>query len=261
MALLDVRHLVKRYRIHGLGGSRDLVACDDISISIERGETLGLVGESGSGKTTLSRCLMRLVEPTSGEVSFDGINVLGLKGRDLRNLRRRIQIVHQDPYSSLDPLMRIGRIIGLPLRLLMGMNAREARARTEALLSEVGLTPAQADVFPHQLSGGQRQRVAIARALSLEPDLLIADEPVSALDVSVQAQVLNLLLRLQRERGLAMLFISHDIAVVDHMSDRIIVMQSGGIVEQGSAEAVTTAPKHEYTRMLLAARPHAPFLS
>jgi ABC-type glutathione transport system ATPase component len=256
MALLEVSQLAKRYRLRG--GAGVVKAVDGVSLSIARGETLGLVGESGSGKTTVSRCLMRLVEPTEGSIRFDGGDVLALRGRGLAALRRRMQIVHQDPYSSLDPLMRIGRIIGLPLRLLRGMDRDTARARTAALLSEVGLSPHHAEAFPHELSGGQRQRVAIARALSLEPDLLIADEPVSALDVSVQAQVLNLLLRLQRERGLAMLFISHDIAVVDHMSDRVIVMQHGRIVEEGPTEQVVTRPQHDYTRMLLAARPRPP---
>jgi ABC-type glutathione transport system ATPase component len=256
MALLEVTQLFKRYRLRG--GAGVVKAVDGVSLSIARGETLGLVGESGSGKTTVSRCLMRLIEPSGGDIRFDGADVLAQRGRDLSALRRRMQIVHQDPYSSLDPLMRIGRIIGLPLRLLRGMDRDAARARTADLLAEVGLSAHHADAFPHELSGGQRQRVAIARALSLEPDLLIADEPVSALDVSVQAQVLNLLLRLQRERGLSMLFISHDIAVVDHMSDRIVVMQHGRIVEEGSAAQVTEQPVHEYTRLLLAARPRPP---
>jgi oligopeptide transport system ATP-binding protein len=201
---------------------------------------------------------MRLVEPSEGQVLFDGSDVRALDARALRRFRRRMQIVHQDPYSSLDPLMRIDRTLAAPLRHVLGLDARATEARMVSLLEEVGLNASHRLAYPHELSGGQRQRVAIARALSLNPEFIIADEPTSALDVSIQAQVLNLLLRLQRDHGLAMLFISHDISLVAHMSDRIAVMQKGVFVETGAAQELVAQPQHPYTRSLLAARPHRP---
>jgi ABC-type oligopeptide transport system ATPase subunit len=255
--MLDVVQLRKVYRARVMGGL-PVAAVDGVSFSVGRGETLGLVGESGCGKSTLSRCLMRLVEPTEGRVLFDGSDVRTLDARALRRFRRRMQIVHQDPYSSLDPLMRIDRTLAAPLRHVLGLDARATEARMLSLLEEVGLNASHRLAYPHELSGGQRQRVAIARALSLNPEFIIADEPTSALDVSIQAQVLNLLLRLQRDHGLAMLFISHDISLVAHMSDRIAVMQKGVFVETGAAQELVAQPQHPYTRSLLAARPHRP---
>ena len=258
--MLVVTGLRKVYRARVPGGA-PVAAVDGVSFTVAVGETLGLVGESGCGKSTLSRCLMRLVEPSGGRVLFAGTDVRALSSGALRAFRRRMQIVHQDPYSSLDPLMRIDRTLTAPLRHVLGLEPRAAEQRMMALLEEVGLNAAHRLAYPHELSGGQRQRVAIARALSLKPEFIIADEPTSALDVSIQAQVLNLLLRLQRDRGLAMLFISHDISLVAHMSDRIAVMQSGRFVETGAAAAVIAHPQHPYTRSLLAARPHRPPVS
>jgi ABC-type oligopeptide transport system ATPase subunit len=253
--MLEVSALRKVYRARVPGGP-PVAAVDGVSFTVRVGETLGLVGESGCGKSTLSRCLMRLVEPTEGRVVFGGTDVRALGTSALRLFRRRMQIVHQDPYSSLDPLMRIDRTLGAPLRHVLGLDARAAEARMLELLEEVGLDARHRLAYPHELSGGQRQRVAIARALSLNPEFIIADEPTSALDVSVQAQVLNLLLRLQRDHGLAMLFISHDITLVAHMSDRIAVMQSGRFVEAGPTDQVIERAANPYTRSLLAARAH-----
>ena len=253
--MLSVTDLRKVYRARVPGGPA-VTAVDGVSFSVEVGQTLGLVGESGCGKSTLSRCLMRLVEPTAGRVMFGDTDVRALDARALRAFRRRMQIVHQDPYSSLDPLMRIDRTLSAPLRHVLGLDARAAEARMLELLEEVGLDARHRLAYPHELSGGQRQRVAIARALSLNPEFIIADEPTSALDVSVQAQVLNLLLRLQRDHGLAMLFISHDITLVAHMSDRIAVMQSGRFVEAGPTDQVIERAENPYTRSLLAARAH-----
>jgi ABC-type oligopeptide transport system ATPase subunit len=255
--MLEVSALRKIYRARVPGGA-PVAAVDGVSFTVGVGETLGLVGESGCGKSTLSRCLMRLVEPSDGRVSFDGTDVRALGSGALRLFRRRMQIVHQDPYSSLDPLMRIDRTLAAPLRHVLGLDARATETRMLALLEEVGLNATHRLAYPHELSGGQRQRVAIARALSLNPEFIIADEPTSALDVSIQAQVLNLLLRLQRDHGLAMLFISHDISLVAHMSDQIAVMQAGKFVETGAAQQVIAHPQHPYTRSLLAARPHRP---
>ena len=255
--MLEVTDLLKVYRARGPGGAH-FNAVDRVSLRVAKGETLGLVGESGCGKSTLSRCLMRLVEPTDGRIVFDGVDVRALNAKALRAFRRRMQIVHQDPYSSLDPLMRIDRILAAPLLHVLRMGRAAVESRLVQLLEEVGLNASHRLAYPHELSGGQRQRVAIARALSLDPEFIIADEPTSALDVSIQAQVLNLLLRLQREHGLAMLFISHDIALVAHMSDHIAVMQSGRFVETGVAADVVGRARHAYTRALLEARPHKP---
>jgi peptide/nickel transport system ATP-binding protein len=230
-------------------------AVDGVSFAIGRGETLGLVGESGCGKTTTGRAILRLVEPTGGRVRLDGEDMGGLSGEALRARRRLAQIVFQDPFSSLNPRHRVRDILRAPLDI-HGVGDRAAReARVIALMEQVGLRADQANDFPHQFSGGQRQRIGIARALALEPKLIVCDEPVSALDVSVQAQIMNLLRRLQRESGLAYLFISHDLRVVRHMSHRIAVMYAGGIVEIGDAASVFDAPLHPYSEALLASAP------
>jgi ABC-type microcin C transport system duplicated ATPase subunit YejF len=228
-------------------------AVDDVSFDVRPGETLALVGESGSGKTTIGRAVLRLIEPSAGSVRFEGSDVLALRGEELRAVRRRMQVVFQDPFGSLDPRQRIGAIVAEGLIIHRLCLARERRGRSAALLERVGLAADLLDRFPHELSGGQRQRVGIARALAVEPRLVVLDECVSALDVSVQAQVLNLLRDLQDERGLAYLFISHDLAVVRHMAGRVAVLRAGRLVEQGAAHAVFASPAHEYTRRLLAA--------
>jgi len=231
-------------------------AVDDVSLAIAPGETLGLVGESGCGKTTLGRAIVRLVEPTAGTVSLEGTNLTGLSGSALRAQRRKIQMIFQDPYGSLNPRMTVEDIVGEALdihELAKGQAAR--RERVAELLQAVGLDATYAQRYPHEFSGGQRQRIGIARALAVEPRLIVCDEPVSALDVSVQAQIINLLQDLQQQRGIAYLFIAHDLAVVEHMSDEIIVMNRGRVVEQGPAEQICDNPQHEYTRKLLAAVP------
>ncbi|MDA0632657.1 ABC transporter ATP-binding protein [Nonomuraea sp. MCN248] len=224
-------------------------AVDGVTLTVDRGETLAIVGESGSGKSTLARCVARLAQPTSGSVRLDGVELATLSRRRLRPLRPRFQLVFQDPSTSLNPRWTIEQIVREPLRL-QGVPGDVPR-----LLAEVGLDPGLAGRRPHQLSGGQRQRVGIARALALSPDLLILDEPVTALDVSVQAQIINLLLRLQEERGLGYLFISHDLAVVSAVAHRIAVMHSGRLVETGPAERILGRPEHDYTRALVAAVP------
>jgi ABC-type oligopeptide transport system ATPase subunit len=257
MPLLQVRHLVKEFgRRRSLLRKASMVrAVDDVSFSIEEGETFGLVGESGSGKTTTGRCILRLVEPTSGEVQFRGENVLQFSRSRMRAARRDMQIVFQDPYSSLNPRMRVGAIVEEPL-VIHRMGSRvERRARVEELFALVGLDPSQLSRYPHQFSGGQRQRIGLARALALNPSLVIADEPVSALDVSVQAQVINLLMDLQQRLKLTYLFIAHDLRLVRHICDRVAVMYLGRIVEMGRTERLFEAPAHPYTRALLSAIP------
>lgn len=233
-------------------------AVDDVSFFVRRGETLGLVGESGCGKTTVGRTILRLIPNSGGSVRFDGRDVLTAGALDLRNLRREMQIIFQDPGGSLNPRMRVGRIIGEPLEVHgLTKSPDETRARVEELLVKCGLWKQAADRYPHEFSGGQRQRIGIARALSLEPRLIVCDEPTSALDVSIQSQILNLLGDLQEEMGLSYLFISHDMAVIHHICDRIAVMYNGKIVEEGSRDAIINAPKHEYTQALLSAVPEA----
>jgi peptide/nickel transport system ATP-binding protein len=257
MALLDVRHLVKEFsRKHGLFRAASAIrAVDDVTFSIEQGETFGLVGESGSGKTTTGRCILRLIEPTSGEVEFRGENVLRFTRSRMRQARREMQIVFQDPYSSLNPRMRVGDIVLEPLIIHRVGTKVERRARVEELFQLVGLDPAQTARYPHQFSGGQRQRIGLARALALNPSLIIADEPVSALDVSVQAQVVNLLMELQQRLHLTYLFIAHDLRLVRHICSRVAVMYRGRIVEMGVTDSLFASPAHPYTRALLSAIP------
>jgi oligopeptide transport system ATP-binding protein len=259
MALVEVSHLVKQF-VGGRGfGRRPTIvrAVDDVSFSIEEGETFGLVGESGSGKTTIGRCLLRLVEPTSGSVRFRGEDVLAFSSQRLREARRQMQIVFQDPYSSLNPRMRAREIIEEPLIIHRFGNSTERRRRVAELLTLVGLDLSHLDRYPHQFSGGQRQRIGLARSLALNPSLLILDEPVSALDVSVQAQVINLLADLQRQLGLTYLFIAHDLRLVEHICNRLVVMYLGKVVELGPVPSLFDTPRHPYTRALLSAVPVA----
>jgi oligopeptide transport system ATP-binding protein len=257
MPLVEVSHLVKRFvRDGGLFRKGTVVAAvDDVSFAIEEGETFGLVGESGSGKTTTGRCMLRLVEPTSGAVRFRGEDVLAFSSRRMREARRQMQIVFQDPYSSLNPRMKARQIVEEPLVIHRLGNRAARRARVAELFRLVGLDPAHLERYPHQFSGGQRQRIGLARALALNPSFLILDEPVSALDVSVQAQVVNLLMDLQEQLKLTYLFIAHDLRLVEHICSRVAVMYLGKIVEMGSAAALFDAPQHPYTRALLSAIP------
>lgn len=255
--LVEVRHLVKHFA-QGDGWLRRgtvVRAVDDVSFAIGEGETFALVGESGSGKSTLGRCILRLVEPTAGEVWFRGEHVLGLSAARMRAARREMQMIFQDPYSSLNPRMRVRAIVEEPLVIHRFGSTAARRARVVELFELVGLEPAHLDRYPHEFSGGQRQRIGLARALALNPSFVIADEPVSALDVSIQAQVINLLMDLQARLKLTYLFIAHDLRLVRHIADRVAVMYMGKIVEVGPTAALFETPRHPYTRALLSAVP------
>ena len=259
MALVEIRDLTKTYfgngSLFGGGAQREVRAVDRVSLDIHAGETLGLVGESGSGKSTLGRLALRLLEPTSGSVHFDGRDLLAASSGDLRRIRRHMQIIFQDPFGSLDPRFRVEDIIAEPLIIHEALSKQARRVRVTELLRAVGLDESAMPRYPHEFSGGQRQRIGIARALALRPKFIVADEPVSALDVSVGAQVVNLLAQLQREFGLTYLFISHSMPVVRYLATRIAVMYRGKIVEQGTTEQITGRPQNSYTQSLLAATP------
>ncbi len=249
--LLEATGLVKEY-----GGTR---VVDGVSLAVQRGETLGLVGESGSGKSTVARMMLRLVEPTAGSVRFDGVDVLAAGARELRGLRRRMQMVFQDPFAALNPKMRVRQIVAEPFAIQGGFARAEVRARVLELLEDVGLEGDVLERYPHEFSGGQRQRINIARALALRPEFVALDEPVSALDVSVGAQVINLLKDLQRRHGLTYLFISHSMPLVRYLCDRVAVMERGRLVEVGDAVEVCERPREAYTQRLVAATPELPW--
>jgi len=257
--LLEVTGLVKHFPVkRGLLIDREVDrvrAVDGVSFSVGPGETLGLVGESGCGKSTLCRTALQLLKPTAGSVRFEGREIAGLSRRQMRPLRPRMQMVFQDPYAALNPRKRIGQIVGEPLRIQGSVSSAELRRRVQELLERVGLSARHHDRFPHEFSGGQRQRVGIARALASQPRLIFADEPVSALDVSIRAQIVNLLDDLQRELGVSYVFVAHDIGIVRHVSDRVAVMHEGRIVEEGPAARLCERPSHPYTKSLLAAVP------
>jgi oligopeptide transport system ATP-binding protein len=259
MPLLEARHVVKHFPIKaGVLIDREIArvqAVDDVSLTLREGETLGLVGESGCGKSTLCRTLLRLIEPTSGSIRFEGQEVADIPQRELRPLRRQMQMIFQDPFASLNPRKRVGQIVGEPMRLHGIAEGAELKNRVQELLDRVGLNPEHYNRYPHEFSGGQRQRIGIARALALRPKLIIADEPVSALDVSIQAQIINLLDDLRDEFDLTLIFVAHDLGVVRHVSDRIAVMYLGKIVEVAPAEKLYSNPIHPYTTALLSAIP------
>jgi oligopeptide transport system ATP-binding protein len=258
MSLLEIHNLKKYFPVGGgLFSHRkgEVKAVDDVSLTVEEGETLGLVGESGCGKSTLGRSILRLIEPTAGEIFFQTKNLLDLSQRELRDMRKEMQIVFQDPYASLDPRMRVGRIVGEGLEIHKLAAGKKKKDRVMELLNQVGLREEHYDRYPHEFSGGQRQRIGIARALAVNPKFIVADEPVSALDVSIQAQIINLLQELQEKRHLTYFFISHDLRVIEHISHRVAIMYLGKIVEIAASDKIYQEAKHPYTRALLSAVP------
>ena len=261
-SLLEVRGLVREFDLPGrglFGPRRFLTAVSDVSFAIRRGEILGLVGESGSGKTTIGRMVMRLLDPTRGEVFFDGLDLTSLKGRKLRQQRRRFQMVFQDPYASLNPRMSVGEIVGEPLLIHDLVNSpSERRERVVRLFERVGLSSHDLDRYPREFSGGGRQRVGIARAIACSPDLLVADEPIASLDLSIGAQIINLFASLNQTERMSLLFISHDLSVVRYLSDRVVVLYRGWAIESGPTPEVLTAPAHPYTRLLVGQDPGIP---
>ncbi|MBM6917383.1 ABC transporter ATP-binding protein [Intestinimonas butyriciproducens] len=252
--LIEVKNLCKYFPA---GKKRTLKAVDNVSLTIAKGETLGLVGESGCGKTTCGRTILKLYPQTSGQIFFDGQEVSNIKGKALLNFKKRAQMIFQDPYSSLDPRMTIAEIISEGMTVHNHMTNQEKQEKVNELLGKVGLTEDYANRFAHELSGGQRQRIGIARALAVEPEFIVCDEPISALDVSIQAQIINLLIKLQKENHLTYLFISHDLSVVRHISDRVGIMYLGSMVELGSSQAIFGQPLHPYTKALISAIPEA----
>ena len=252
--LIEVKNLCKYFPA---GKKRTLKAVDNVSLTIAKGETLGLVGESGCGKTTCGRTILKLYPQTSGQIFFDGQEVSNIKGKALLNFKKRAQMIFQDPYSSLDPRMTIAEIISEGMTVHNHLSNQEKQEKVNELLGKVGLTEDYANRFPHELSGGQRQRIGIARALAVEPEFIVCDEPISALDVSIQAQIINLLIKLQKENHLTYLFISHDLSVVRHISDRVGIMYLGSMVELGSSQAIFGQPLHPYTKALISAIPEA----
>lgn len=252
--LIEIKNLCKYFPA---GKKRTLKAVDNVSLTIAKGETLGLVGESGCGKTTCGRTILKLYPPTSGQIFFDGEDVSHIKGKGLLNFKKRAQIIFQDPYSSLDPRMTIAEIISEGMTVHNHLSNQEKQEKVNELLGKVGLTEDYANRFAHELSGGQRQRIGIARALAVEPEFIVCDEPISALDVSIQAQIINLLIKLQKENHLTYLFISHDLSVVRHISDRVGIMYLGSMVELGSSQAIFGQPLHPYTKALISAIPEA----
>lgn len=258
--LLEIKNLKKHFKMGKKGffqKERILKAVDGVTFSIKKGETFGLVGESGCGKTTVGRCITRIYEPTSGEIIFDGVDIARLSSKELLPFRRRIQMIFQDSYSSLDPRMTVGQIIGAPLELHKITSGEETESKVKELLKMVGLKEEHINRYPHEFSGGQRQRIGIARALALEPDFIVCDEPISALDVSIQAQVINILEELQEKLGLTYLFISHDLSMVRHISHKVGVMYLGNLVEVGEAEEIYNNMRHPYTESLMSAVPIA----
>ena len=255
--VFQINNLKKFYEINlGLFKKPKIVkAVNDVTFNVKKGEILSIVGESGCGKSTTAKLMLKIEEPTAGEILFEGKDITKFEGEELREYRKKVQIIFQDPYSSLNPRWKVGQIIGEPLKLNTELSAKEIKERVLYLMEKVGMLPEWYERYPHQFSGGQRQRIGIARALALNPEVIVCDEPVSALDVSIQAQVLNLLLELQEEFNLTYVFISHDLSVVEHISDRIVVMYFGDIVEYADVDTIFENPKHEYTKKLINAIP------